>query len=79
MSHKDELIWVSVKTNASKSEVIAYEDSCLKVRLKAIREKGKANKALIELLSSHFQVPKSFITIESGFTSPLKRIRIERY
>lgn len=38
---------------------------------------GAANEGLIGLLASHFRVSKSKVTIESGFTSRIKRISID--
>jgi uncharacterized protein (TIGR00251 family) len=49
----------------------------LRIRLKAIPEKGKANEALIAFLSEILQVPKSHIQITSGHTSRLKRVAID--
>lgn len=47
-----------------------------KVKIKAIAEKGKANKELIEFLSNHFKVEKSKIKIKSGKQSQIKLIQI---
>lgn len=38
---------------------------------------GAANEGLVELLAKHFGVSKSRVTIESGFTSRIKRIEID--
>ncbi len=48
----------------------------LKVRVTAIPEKGKANKALIALLSKSLRVPKGSIAIVSGETSRVKTVEI---
>ncbi|SMC76908.1 DUF167 domain-containing protein [Rhizobium sp. RU36D] len=48
----------------------------LKVRVSAVPEKGKANKALIELLAKTLGTPKSSIQIISGDTSRQKILRI---
>ena len=48
----------------------------LKVRVTAIPEKGKANKALIALLSKALRVPKGAISIASGETSRVKTVEI---
>ncbi len=52
--------------------------SWLKVRVTAPPENGKANKALIKLLSSYYDTPKSGIMIVSGETSRYKTIEINR-
>jgi uncharacterized protein (TIGR00251 family) len=58
-------------------EVSADGQSHLKARVTAVPEQGKANKALVALLSKSLKVPKSTITIVSGETSRQKIIRIE--
>ena len=49
----------------------------LKVRVRAIPDKGTANAALIALMARHFAVPKSSVTLVSGSTSRLKSVRID--
>ena len=51
--------------------------SHLKVRVTAIPEKGKANKALIALLSKTLRVPKGSISIVAGETSRVKTVEIK--
>lgn len=70
------LIWVHVTTNAHIDRIEGYFDGVLRVRLRAVAEKGRANRALIELLASHFSVAKSQIEIVSGAQSRKKRIRL---
>ncbi|PKA40729.1 DUF167 domain-containing protein [Rhizobium sullae] len=54
------------------------EGAChIKVRVTAIPEKGKANKALIALLSKALCIPKSSIQLVSGDTSRKKILRID--
>lgn len=42
----------------------------------AVPEKGRANTALIAMLAQVLSVPKSTISLESGDTNRLKRLRI---
>lgn len=49
----------------------------LKARVSAPPEDGKANKALIALLSKSLKVPKSSISILSGETARKKILRID--
>jgi uncharacterized protein len=49
----------------------------VKVYVTAIPEDNKANKALIELLSKTFRIPKTHIHIVSGFTDRRKVIWFE--
>ncbi len=72
----ESLIWVHVTTHAHKDEVVGWKEGKLHVRLRAIAEKGRANKALLELLGEHFLVAKTEIEIVSGAQSRNKRIRL---
>jgi uncharacterized protein len=49
----------------------------LKARVRAVPDEGKANEALVALLSKSSGWPKSAIRIKSGATSRLKKITIE--
>lgn len=49
----------------------------LKARVRAVPEDGKANKALIALLSKKSGVAKSRIRLQSGATSRLKTLVLE--
>ena len=49
----------------------------LKARVTAVPEKGKANKALVALLSKALKIPKTTISIISGDTARQKILRIE--
>ena len=80
MSEK-QTITVKLTPGAKQNKVIGWEedlfgDRTLKVQVTAIPEKGKANKALIALLSKHWKVPKSSITIIRGETSRIKILEI---
>ncbi|ANL36136.1 MULTISPECIES: DUF167 domain-containing protein [Rhizobium] len=52
-------------------------ETYLKARVTAVPEKGKANKALIALVSKSVGVAKSSITLVSGETARKKILRIE--
>lgn len=49
----------------------------VKARVSAVPEDGKANKALIALLSKTLRVPKSAINLLSGETARKKILRID--
>src|SRR5260221_13628352 len=70
----DVILYLNVKAGAFKSEIVGFENGELKVRLRAIREKGKANSALIELLADSFSKSKSEIEIISGLTACHKKV-----
>ncbi len=50
--------------------------SHIKARVRAVPEKGKANKALEVLLAKHLGYPKSTLMVASGTTSRLKTVTI---
>ncbi|PCJ99567.1 MAG: hypothetical protein COA45_04960 [Zetaproteobacteria bacterium] len=54
-----------------------FGERTLKVHITAQPEKGKANKALIALLSKKWHIPKSAITIKRGDKSRTKILDIE--
>ena len=49
----------------------------LSARVRAVPEKGRANAALIALLARQLDWPRSAISLESGDTNRLKRLRIK--
>jgi uncharacterized protein (TIGR00251 family) len=53
------------------------EEGRLKIKVTAPPERGKANSALVELLSKSLKVPKSAISVVGGQTSRNKRVLIE--
>lgn len=57
-------------------EIMADGENTLKIRLKAVPEKGKANTELIRFLSKEMNIPKETISIISGKTDHLKLLKI---
>jgi len=70
-------ITVKVTPNAPRERVEQFGE-ILKVYVNTPPEKGKANKAVIELLAKYFQVAKSRVFILRGVTSREKVIEIEK-
>ena len=54
----------------------AAEHAFLKVRVRAVPEKGQANKAIIGLLAQWLDVAKSNVALVRGETDRLKTFRI---
>lgn len=48
----------------------------LRVRVKAVPDKGKANAAVIAILAKTLGLPRSAVTLQSGETARLKVVRI---
>ncbi len=71
------ILTVIVKPNSRVEGVEAIDSKTLRVRVNAQPEKGKANERVIELLSKHYQIPKSNIVIFKGHTARRKLIAIE--
>jgi uncharacterized protein YggU (UPF0235/DUF167 family) len=70
-------IEVKVITGSSFQKIVWCEDTKIfKVYLNSNREKGKANKELIDVLSNYFNTSKSKISIVSGMTTTRKKIAI---
>ena len=71
-------ITVKVIPKSSRTELAGtLPDGTWKVKVAAVPEKGKANKELCEFLADHFGVSRSRVTILSGATSHVKRVRID--
>lgn len=70
-------ITVKVIPRSSKNEVVGeMADGTLKVKLTVAPVDGKANEALIELLSTYFKCKKSALQIVSGQTATRKIINL---
>ena len=65
-----------LQPKASKDEFVEVADGRVKIRITAPPVDGKANKHLIKFLAKQFKVPQSNVTIISGETNKLKRIKI---
>ena len=66
---------VKVIPKSSRS-LVKEEEGRLKAYITAAPEKGKANKALIDLLASYFSVKKKDVRIIQGKHAPLKVVEI---
>ncbi|MCB1518511.1 MAG: DUF167 domain-containing protein [Hyphomicrobiaceae bacterium] len=76
------LLFLRVTPNAARDQIeppIARDDGSwrLPLRVRAVPDKGAANKAVAALLAKQLGLPKSAITIESGATNRLKTVRID--
>jgi hypothetical protein len=64
---------LTIRPNASKTELISFDDSFGKMNVKAAPEKGKANAEIIRFFKKEYGLS---IDIISGHTSRKKLIRI---
>ncbi len=65
-----------VRPNSSKNCIVGWQVNRLKIKLKAIPEKGKANKELVSFLAEELNISKGSIKIISGITSNYKELQI---
>ncbi len=69
---------VKVIPKSSRTELAAVlPDGTWKVKVAAVPEKGKANRALCEFIAERLGVAKSRVRVVSGETSRDKRIHID--
>ncbi|TVL99833.1 MAG: YggU family protein [Candidatus Brocadia sp. WS118] len=71
------ILSIRTQPGSSKNRIIGEYGGRLKLAVTAAPEKGKANKAVIELLADTFRIHESSIHIISGESSRDKRVLIE--
>ena len=72
-------IQVKVTPKSAKSEFFSVLDNwVLKIRIKAVPEKWKANKELINYLAKELGLKKNNFEITSGDTEQVKKIKISK-
>ncbi|MGA2619311.1 MAG: DUF167 domain-containing protein [Thermoguttaceae bacterium] len=76
-SHKDgTLLAVRAQAGARRNAIAGLHGGMLKISVTQAPEKGKANKAIAELLAERLGVPRRQIELLSGGTSSRKRFLI---
>jgi uncharacterized protein len=70
------IIKIKVIPNSKVEKIIELDANNFKIKLMAPALENKANKALLEILSRHFKVAKSKITILRGETSREKTVSL---
>lgn len=71
------LLKIRVLPRSSRNKVVGeMSDGTLKVKLTAPPVDGRANEALVELLSDYLRISKKSIIIKSGLTSKNKMVEI---
>lgn len=68
---------VKIIPNASKNEILRWEENRLVIKIQGIPEKGKVNENLIYFLARTLAIAKSHIKIVAGQTSRLKKLNIQ--
>jgi uncharacterized protein (TIGR00251 family) len=72
------ILLVRAQPGARRNEIRGEQNGMLKVSVTQAAEKGKANKALIALLSKELSLRKSQIELISGATSSQKRFLVRK-
>lgn len=71
------LVKIKVIPKAAQNALAGWENDILKIRLRAVPEKGEANETLIAYLSKLLDIPKSRIHLVRGHHSRHKLLEIE--
>lgn len=69
-------IFVKAKTKAKNDELQKISENTFLAKVREAPERGRANQAIIKLLSEYFKTPRQNIRIISGETSKTKMIEI---
>lgn len=72
----DLILNIKIQPNASKDEFAEILGNAIKIRISAPPVEGKANLHLLNFLAKQFKVRKSRVSIISGKTARLKRVKI---
>jgi uncharacterized protein (TIGR00251 family) len=70
------IVKVRVQPKAARDAIVGEHGGALKVAVTAAPEKGKANKAVVEVFSKALGIPKSSIELVGGATSRDKTFAI---
>jgi len=70
------IVKVRVQPKASRNAVLGEHDGALKIAVTAPPEKGKANKAAVDVLAKALGLPKSSIALAAGAASRDKTFAI---
>jgi uncharacterized protein (TIGR00251 family) len=65
-----------VVPGSSRTEIVGWLGDCLKIKVAAPPEKGKANQAVVELLAKTLQLDSELITIVHGSGAQRKVVEI---
>lgn len=68
---------LKVIPKSSADRIAGWVGDRLKVHVTAAPERGKANDAVVDLLSRELGVPRRAVRITAGETSPLKTVEID--
>lgn len=71
-------IWVRVKPRARRDGIVGWnEEGYLEIELRALPQKGEANRSCCRVLARALGIPASGIRLDKGQTSPHKKLVVE--
>lgn len=70
-------IFITAKTNAREDKVEEIDSTHFKISTKELPINGRANLAIIELIADYFDIPKTSISIVSGYSGKNKVFEVE--
>ena len=70
------VVVAKIVPGSSSTRICGLLDGMLKVKVAAPPEKGKANQCLLKFLAKELGLKKNAVSILSGKTSPIKKVRI---
>jgi uncharacterized protein len=68
---------VRLAPGSKRDRILGIHGDALRVAVSAPPERGKANEALVELIAKELDLPRSAVSLQSGFASRDKRLRIQ--
>lgn len=71
------ILEVKITPNASKNEILRWEENRFVIKIQGIPEKGKVNENLISFLARTLGIAKAQIKIVAGQASRLKKLNIQ--
>jgi uncharacterized protein YggU (UPF0235/DUF167 family) len=69
-------IRVRVESKSKKEEIEALDDGTLLFRVREMPERNEANRRVVQLLNTHYDVKKGTVRIILGHKSPNKIVEI---
>ena len=70
---------IKAKPRANEEKVEKIDETHFVVSVKEPPVRGKANVAIVRALADYFEVPRSAVTLVSGFTSREKVVEVGEY
>jgi uncharacterized protein len=70
------ILTLYVKPSSQQEKIEWIDNDTAKIWVKAPPEKGRANKAVIELVANEFSIPKTSVELIRGGTAKIKQVKI---